>query len=385
MDSKELRGQGAVVGIGHAGLGEAPGRNAMEIIGEAAWNAVDDAGLKMKDVDGVFGCSAVHGMPALTISEYLGIKPTYSDGSLIGGSSVVLHVLNATMAIRAGLCKTALIVYGSNQKTASGRLVTTSAEFNPYETPYKARMPITAYALAASRHMHQFGTTRKQLAEVAVAARGWANLNPEAYMKGPLTIDDVLNARMVCDPFGLFDCCLVTDGGGAMVVVARERAKDFPKKPVYFLGGGMAHWHRTIMQMPDLTVTAVTESGKRAFEMAGMGPKDIDVLELYDAFTINPILFLEDLGFCPKGEGGRFVEGGRIAPGGSLPVNTNGGGLSCVHPGMYGMFILIEAIRQLRGEAGARQVKGAKTALVNGNGGVLSSQVTTIFGTEETL
>jgi len=385
MTSKDLRGGAAIVGLGLAGLGEAPGRSAMELIGEAAWKAVDDAGLRMADIDGVFGCSAVHGLPALTISEYLGIRPTYSDGSIVGGSSVVLHMLNATMAIRAGLCTTALIVYGSNQKTASGRLVTASGEFNPYETPYKPRMPITAYALAASRHMHQYGTTPEQLAEVAVAARGWANLNPEAYSHGPLTVADVLGARRVCDPFGLFDCCLVTDGGGAVVMVARERAKDLARKPVYFLGGGTAHWHRSIMQMPDLTVTAASESGPRAFAMAGLKPSDIDVLELYDAFTINTILFLEDLGYCPKGEGGRFVSGGRIAPGGALPVNTNGGGLSCVHPGMYGMFIMIEAARQLRGEAGERQVKGAETALVHGNGGVLSSQVTTILGTEATL
>lgn len=346
----------------------------MELIGAAAWNAVTDAGLKMGDIDGVFGVSAVHGMPSVTISEYLGIKPRYSDGSMIGGSSNVAHILQATMAIRAGLCSTALVVYGSNQKSASGRLVSSAAEFNPYEQPYKPRFPITAYALAASRHMHQYGTTLAQMAEVAVAARGWANLNPEAYMHGPLSIEDVLNARRVCDPFGLFDCCPVTDGAGALVIVSRDRAKDFPRKPVYFLGGGMAHWHRSIMQMPDLTVTAASESGPRAFEMAGMEPADIDVLELYDAFTINTILFLEDLGFCPKGEGGRFVEAGRIAPGGTLPVNTNGGGLSCVHPGMYGTFILVEAVRQLRGEAGDRQVKDAETAIVHGNGGVLSSR-----------
>ncbi|MCC7275137.1 MAG: thiolase [Alphaproteobacteria bacterium] len=385
MTANDLRGGSAVVGVGLAGCGEAPGRTAMELIGEASWKAVTDAGLRMTDIDAVFGVSAVHGMPSVTISEYLGIRPVFSDGSMIGGSSNVAHLLMATMAIRAGLCRTALVCYGSNQKSASGRLVSSAAEFNPYEQPYKPRFPMNAYALAASRHMHQYGTTRRHLAEVAVAARAWANLNPEAYMHGPMTIDDVLNARMVCDPFGLLDCCLVTDGGGALVVVARERARDFPRKPVYFLGGAMAHWHRSIMQMPDLTVTAASESGPRAFAMAGMTPRDIDVLELYDAFTINTILFLEDLGFCPKGEGGRFVEGGRIAPGGSLPVNTNGGGLSCVHPGMYGTFILVEAVRQLRGEAGDRQAKKAETAIVHGNGGVLSSQVTAILGTEATL
>jgi acetyl-CoA acetyltransferase len=181
------------------------------------------------------------------------------------------------------------------------------------------------------------------------------------------------------------DCCLVTDGGGAYVLTRAERAKDFRRPPAFLLGAGAAHWHRQISSMPDLTVTAATESGQRAFDMAGLGPRDVDVVELYDAFTINTLLFLEDLGFCGKGEGGAFVSGGRIAPGGGLPVNTNGGGLSCVHPGMYGIFLVIEAVRQLRGEAGERQVKDAAVALAHGNGGVLSSQITALFGTKDTL
>src|SRR6185312_8691941 len=200
------------------------------------------------------------------------------------------------------------------------------------------------------------------------AARHWANRNPDAFVKGPLTIADVRAARMVCDPFTVRDCCLVTDGAGAIVMVAADRAKAAPKPPVYFLGGGFATTHRQISSMPDLTVTGAVQSGQRAFAMAGLRPSDVDVAELYDAFTINTILFLEDLGFCPKGEGGRFVSGGRIGPKGSLPVNTNGGGLSYCHPGMYGLFLLIEAVRQLRGECGARQVAQAETALVHGNG-----------------
>jgi len=233
--------------------------------------------------------------------------------------------------------------------------------------------------------MHQYGTTREHLAEVAVAARRWARLNPEAFARGPLSIEDVLGARMVSDPLGVLDCCLVTDGAAACVMVRGDRAGDSPRPPAFVLGAAYAFWHRQISAMPDLTVTAASESGPKAFQMAGMGPGDVDVAELYDAFTINTVLFLEDLGFCPKGEGGRFVADGAIAPGGRLPVNTNGGGLSCVHPGMYGLFLLVEAVRQLRGDAGERQVHGAEVALAHGNGGVLSSQATVVLGTAATV
>ena len=233
--------------------------------------------------------------------------------------------------------------------------------------------------------MHEFGTTREMLAEVAVAARAWANLNPDAFARGPLSKHDVLNSRMISDPLTTKDCCLVTDGGGACVLVRADRAKDLRHKPAYILGAASAGWHRAIMCMPDLTITAATESGARAYAMAGMTPSDIRLAMLYDAFTINTILFLEDLGFCPKGEGGRFVQNGAIAPGGRLAVNTNGGGLSCVHPGMYGMFLILEAVIQLRGGAGDRQIPNLETALIHGNGGTLSSQCTAILGTEATL
>ena len=380
----ELRGSSAIVGVGLAGCGEAIGRSPLDILTEATHNALDDAGLKLSDIDGLFTGSSYHFMPTLSTAEYLGIKPKFSDGSMVGGSSFVAHTLNAAMAIKNGLCEVALICYGSNQRTAGGKLATMS-EQQTYEIPYKPRYPISSYALAAARHMHQYGTTREQMADVAVAARQWAQLNPEAFARGDLSRSDVLNSRMISDPISLLDCCLVTDGGGAVIMVSSERAKDFPHKPVYLLGTGTAHWHRQITQMPDLTVTAAADSGKRAFEMAGLTKNDVDVVELYDAFTINTILFLEDLGFCAKGEGGAFVANGNIAPGGSLPVNTNGGGLSCVHPGMYGIFILIEAVRQLRGSCGKRQIDGAEVALVHGNGGVLSSQATSILGTEQTL
>jgi acetyl-CoA acetyltransferase len=379
-----LRGAAAIVGTGTAGFGEAPGRTHLELLAEAAHKALADAGIGLDEVDGVYTATALNFSPGLTVPEYLGIQPAIVDGTNVGGSSFLQHVISATLALQAGLCKVALICYGSNQRTAHGRLVSMS-DPPPYEFIYKPRMPVTAYALAAARHIHQYGTTVEQLAEVAVAARGWAALNPDAFMRGPLTVAEVRAARMVCDPFTVRDCCLVTDGAGALVMVAADRAKSSARKPVYFLGGGFATTHRQISSMPDLTVTGAAQSGPRGFAMAGLTPRDVDVLELYDAFTINTILFLEDLGYCKKGEGGAFVSGGRIAPGGALPVNTNGGGLSCVHPGMYGIFTLIEGATQLRGEAGERQVKDAEVALCHGNGGTLSSQVTVLLGAAATV
>ena len=286
------------------------------------------------------------------------------------------------MALATGVCNVALSAYGSTARSGGragqGRGPQVRA---PYEDVYGPRNPIGSYAMAAARHMHEFGTTREQLASVATSARAWARKNPRAEMREPITVEDVANARMICDPFTVLDCCLVSDGGAAIVMVRAERAKDFPKPPVYLLGIGVAMTHDQIAQMPDLTVTAVAKAAPRAFEMAGISRDDVDVMEFYDAFTINTILFLEDLGFCAKGEGGALVESGAIAPGGRLPVNTNGGGLSCVHPGMYGLFTVAEAVEQLRGEAEGRQIEGAEIALCNGNGGKLSSQVTAIFGT----
>ncbi len=390
-DDTSIRGKAAIVGIGLGGyapdgrLGEAKGRSDLEIMGEAVHNALRDCGLNLSDVDGVFGALMTSPMPAISISEYLGISPSVVEGTNVGGSSFINHLQWAALALDAGLCNVALVCYGSNQRTREGGRGAQRPQFPWYVAPYKPRPPIFAYALSAQRHMYEFGTTPEQLAEVAVAARAWAGLNPEAFMTKPITVDDVLSSRMICDPLHLLDCCLVTDGGGAAILVKADRAKDMPTKPVYVLGASAAQDHLQIMEMPDLTTTAAAKSGPRAFAQAGLTPADVDVASLYDAFTINTILFLEDLGFCPKGEGGRFVEGGHIAPGGSLAVNTNGGGLSCVHPGMYGMFVLIEAVRQLRGVCGARQVPDAKVAVTHGNGGMLSSQVTAILGTADTL
>ena len=380
-----LRGKAALVGVAESDLGEVgPGFTPLDLIGQATLRALDDAGLEKSDVDGLFSASAYHHMPTLSAGEYLGIRPRYSDATSMGGSSFVSHLFHAAAAIDAGLCEVALITYGSTQRSGGGRLVTGS-ETDPYEAPYNPRYPVSMYALAASRHMHEYGTTREQLAEVAVAAREWAKLNPKAFKRDHLTIGDVLDSRMVSSPLSVRDCCLVTDGGGAAIVTGAERARDLKEHPVYLLGTGEAHWHRNISQMPDLTVTAAAESGPRAYEMAGLGPQDVDVAMLYDAFTINTVLFLEDLGFCAKGEGGAFVSGGKISPGGDLAVNTNGGGLSYNHPGMYGLLLIVEAVRQLRWECTERQVPDANVALVHGNGGVLSSQVTALLGSESTL
>lgn len=384
MIGSPVRGSAAIVGVGVGGLGEAHGRTAFEIQAEAIHAALADCGLTPRDVDGLLSVSAYTSSPTLLTAEYLGIRPKFSDTNRIGGASFVSHLLPAALALEAGLCEVALICYGSNQRTAYGKLKSMS-DLGPHEAPYRPRYPIAAYALAAARHMHEYGTTREQLAEVAVAARRWAQMNPEAFARDPLTHEQVLASRMVCDPLTVRDCCLVTDGGGAVVMVRADRARDFPHPPAYLLGVASAHWHLQISAMPDLATSAAAESGPRAFAMAGLSPADVDVIELYDAFTINTVMFLEDLGFCAKGEGGAFVSGGRIAPGGALPVNTNGGGLSCCHPGMYGIFTIIEAVRQLRGQCGPRQVAEAEVALCHGSGGLLSAQVTALLGTEATL
>ena len=379
------RGSVAIVGAAESDIGAVAAlMSPMDLMAQGISRALEDAGLTLKDVDGVFCATTQARTSAMSLVEYLGLPDAYTDSTIVGGSSFEIHVAHAHAALEAGLCTVAVIAYGSTQRTV-GRRAASAREFNPYETPFRPFLPATAYAMAANRHMHEFGTTREQMAEVAVAARGWAQLNPVAWEKKPLTIADVLAARPISYPFTVRDICLVTDGGGAIIMTLADRARGMAKKPVYVLGSGQSITHASITSMPNLTHTGAIASGAQAYKAAGLAAKDIDVLALYDAFTINTILFLEDLGFCPKGEGGRFVEGGRIGPKGSLPVNTNGGGLSYCHPGMYGLFILIEAVRQIRGDCGARQVAGANTAIVHGNGGVLSAQATVILGGSATV
>ena len=378
------RGRTAIVGAATYGMGEAPGLSSMDLAVSASVRALRQVGLAPGDVDGLFIGLPDDFLSGLTFAEYLGIQPRVTDNNRTGGSAFLTHAMWAALAIEAGQCEVALIAYGSNQRSAAGGLVS-ALRPSPYESPYRLARPVGAYALAASRYRHQYGLRREQLGEVAIAARRWAQLNPDAFLREPLGMDEYLASRMVSDPLAVRDCCLVTDGAAAVVMVGAERARDLARRPVYLLGAAAATDHKDITSMPDLTVTAARQSGARAFAQAGVKPSDIDVVEVYDAFTINTILFLEDLGFCAKGEGAAFVEGGRIAPGGALPVNTNGGGLSCVHPGMYGLFTMVEATQQLMGQAGDRQVEDAALAVAHGNGGELSSQATLVLGTADTL
>ena len=377
-DDRFPRGRTAIVGAATFGQGRAPGFEASDLAAKASLAALAEAGLPLAEVDGLFFCHGSDTLGGLSFAQYLGIHPKVVDNNRLGGSAFQAYVEMAAWLLDAGMINVALIAYGSNQATAAGKLVNTVRPM-PYEAPYRPINPVSSYALAASRHMYEFGTKREQLGEVALAARRWAQLNPEAFKRDPLSMDDYLGSRLVSDPLSVLDCCLVTDGAAAVVMTRSDRARDLAGKPVYVLGAASETTHREIAWMPDLTTTGAARSGARAFAQAGITASDVSVAQLYDAFTINTILFLEDLGFCPKGEGGRFVEGGHIAPGGALPVNTNGGGLSCVHPGMNGLFGIVEAVRQLRGECGPRQVEGAKIALAHGNGGVLSSQATVVL------
>lgn len=360
--------------------GQVPGVTADELMAEAALAAVKDAGLTVSDVDGLFATSAYHFMPTLTLGEHLGILPRYSGSTSLGGSSFVAYVGHAAAALHAGLCDVALVAYGSTQRSDGGKLRAMS-ESSPFEAPLGSRFPISAYALAAARHQYEFGTTLEQLAEVAVSARRWADLTPGAFATGPLSVDDVMASPPVSTPLRRADCCLVTDGGAAFVMTRDPLRRD-GRPAVRVAGFAEAHEHRDVSEMPDLVRTAARISGPRAMGMAGVGQADIDLCMLYDSFTINVPLFLEDLGFCAKGEGGAFVTEGRIGPGGALPVNTDGGGLSHSHPGMLGAFLVVEAVRQLRGGLGERQVPGARTALVHGCGATLSSHATAVLVTD---
>ncbi|HEX9776366.1 MAG TPA: acetyl-CoA acetyltransferase [Actinomycetota bacterium] len=373
-----------IAGVAESALG-ITNRTILDLQAEAVAGALDDAGLALRDVDGLF-TTAVSRFSVAQVAEYLGIVPTSSDGTMAGGSSYEMFVAHAAEAIRAGHCEVALISYANNQRSAKSRTFggvidehTPEAQF---EQPYAPLNPISLYAMAARRHMHEFGTTSEQLAEVAVAARAWALRNPVAfrYGKGPLTVEDVLGSEMISDPLHALDCCLITDGGGAVVMTTAERARHLPKRAVRVLGHGEATTNQGMASIPDLTDTGARVAGTRAYAMAGLGPGDVDVAQVYDSFTITVLTELEALGFCERGEAGSFVEGGRIAPGGDFPMNTSGGGLSYCHPGVFGILLVVEAVRQLRGECGERQVPGAEVALCHGTGGILSTHATVIVG-----
>ena len=382
-----LSGKVAIVGVHEHPTRWAPDKTEFQIMAESARGALDDAGLTLADVDGLFAASMTMGaMGTVDLAEYLNLKPDYVDGTNIGGSSFVAHVNHAAAAIHAGLCQVALILYGSTAASEALAIGTGLARENrdPWEsftTPY-GLTTVGSYALVARLHMERYGTRPEQLAEIAVAMRHHASLNPAAKMRQPITVDDVLASRMISEPLHLLDCCIISDGGGAVVVTSTERARDLAKTPVALLGGSEALAHQEIGS-PDLLTVAGRQSGERAFAMAGVSRGDIDLCTIYDSFTITVLATLENLGFCPPGEGGDFVSGGRIRLGGELPVNPDGGGLSSNHPGMRGIFLVIEAVRQLRGECGNRQVAGAELACVHGTGGTLGvahSGATLILG-----
>ena len=375
----------AVVGVAESDeIGLVPGKTTMQLQSEAALNALADAGLTLRDVDGLFTA----GFRTTEVAEYLGIQPSYFDGTHVGGSSFVVHLGHAAAAISLGLVEVALIIHGESGRSRHGLPASATDRQNAegqFESPYGPPGAIGSYAMACARHMHQYKTTPTHLAEIAVAARAWARLNPRAFARDPLSIDDVLASPVVSWPFKRLDCCLVTDAAGAVVMTSMARAKDLKKKAVRVLGWGEGHDHQIISQMPDLTSGPGRISGPRAFAMAGISHGEIDVAQIYDSFTYTVLTSLEDIGLCKKGEGGDFVSGGRIAPGGDFPMNTSGGGLSYTHPGMFGIFTIIECVRQLRNEfagQGQRQVSGAKIGLVHGTGGKLSATGTAILATD---
>ena len=367
-----IKGKAAVAGVYEHPLRWAPHKTQYQIMAESARGALDDAGLSIKDVDGLF-TSGVSGMGIVSLAEHLNLNPDFLDSNSIGGSSFVSHTAHAAAAIAAGYCNVALILYGSKWSSDRFAIGTGGAGGgDPSEQFENCYGPTTVgdYALTAQRHMHEFGTTSEQLAEIAVTMRRHASMNPLAKFRDPITVEDVLTSRIVSSPLHLLDCCMISDGGGAVVVTSAERARDLKKKPVHLLGAAEACYH-TSAGVRDLTNAAAKQSGPKALERAGVAHKDINMAMIYDSFTITVLVTLESLGFCKKGEGGAFVQNGRIGLGGALPINTDGGGLSSNHPGMRGIFLVIEATKQLRGECGDRQVKDCKIAMVHGTGGTL--------------
>lgn len=382
-----LRGRAAIVGAADTEVGCVTGLGATELCIDAILRALGDAGIGKDAIDGIVTCNSM-AEPLLyhaeSMAEYLQIFPRYCVSVGAGGGTTFTALHQAASAIASGICQTVVIAMADSLRSGMSRekaLAMQSASGHPeFERPYGPTVP-AYYALIARAHMHEYGTTPEQLAAVAVSARAHAARNPAAEKRAPITVADVLESRLIADPLHLLDCSLVSDGGAAVVMTSAERARDFPHPPVYLLGAGEGHSHEHISQARSLTTSAAVESGQRAYAMAGIGPDEVDVAQLYDCFTPVVILELEDLGFCAKGEGGGFVAAGHTGPGGSLPVNTHGGLLSHCHPGNPGsMFALTEAVRQLRGEAGARQLAKAEIALVHGQGGIMSSHCTLLLG-----
>ncbi len=354
---------------------------------QAVTRALADAGLTLRDVDGI-ATTGVSRFSATQLADHFGLVPTWTDSTFAGGSAFEMMVARAAQAIDAGQASTVVISFGSNQRSARSRslsgVVETHTPEAQLEAPYDPLYPISYYAMAAQQYLGSYGGTREQLAEFAVAAREWALLNPVAYRygAGPITVDDVVGSTMISTPLTAADCCLVTDGGGAVVLTSLDRARDLARPPVRVLGYGERTTNTSMTAVRDLTTTGAAGSGSDAFSRAGVTPADVDVLEVYDSFTITAALTVEALGFCGRGEVLDLVADGRIRPGGALPLNTNGGGLSYCHPGQYGVLLLVEAVRQLRGDCGERQVPGAEIAVAHGTGGILSTHATVVLGVD---
>jgi acetyl-CoA acetyltransferase len=375
-----IRGTVAIVGAAEVDTWQSEGRSPVGLMAEATRRAVADAGVTLADVDGLFSASSHYTFPTMNLAEKLRMQPRFMDSSNIGGASFISHAGHAAAAIAAGLCDVAVIAYGSTQRSDKGKLVS-RAEWSAYEEPYGLIHPISSVALMAQRHMYEFGTTSEQLAAVAVSAREWSLLHPNRPYPKPLTVEDVVGSKMISTPVHARDCCLVTDGGAAIVMTSAERAESLPHPPVYLLGFSESCNHRSVSAMPDLTGTVASQTSRIALDMAGRSLADIDTAHVYDAFTVSLLILLEDIGFCGKGEGGPFVADGNIAPGGTVALNTNGAGLSFTHPGMLGLFLLTEAVTQLRGDAGQRQVPGAEASLVHGMGLTIAAHSTAILST----
>jgi acetyl-CoA acetyltransferase len=379
---KALSNSTCIVGVDESDeIGTLPGKSQLTLHVEAIHNAVRDAGLKVSDIDGVF--TAGQHSPA-TIAEAIGATPRYVDGTTVGGCSFIIMVGHAMLALHHGLCDVAVISHGESGRSGVGVSPRRDTALpGQYELPYGFGGAPTYFGLITTRHMHEYGTTLEQWAQVAVSTRQWAALNPKARNREPITVQDVLNSRPVVWPFNILNICLVTDAGGAVVMTRADRARGTAKKPVYVRGAGEGAEHVMLTQMRNLTFSEATRlAGEKAFAMAGVGPRDFDHLMFYDAFTSGPPIMLESLGFCKPGEGVHYFEPGRSTPGGSLPINTNGGGLSYTHSGMYGIFPIIESVRQLRGECGPRQVPKVTLSLVNGMGGMLSAAGTLVLSSE---
>jgi acetyl-CoA acetyltransferase len=359
-------------------LGRIPDLSVIGLHADAALNTLADAGLTPKDIDGV----ATAGESPVALSHYLGITPTWIDGTSVGGCSFMLHVRHAAAAIEAGLCETVLVTHGESgrSRVGAGRFTRAPSSLSgQFEMPFGPMGAPTLFTLPVLRYMKDFGLSEERLANVAVVQREWAARNPRASYREPISIDDVLSSRMIAYPFRMLMCCLVTDGGGALILTAAERAGDFPQRPIYVLGSGESAETPMVSQMADLTTSrAFRVSGRKAFESAGIAHADVDHLMIYDAFAHLPIYGLEDLGFCARGEAGSFIEARHTAIGGSLPTNTNGGGLSYMHSGMYGMYALQESVRQLRGVAPA-QVKDAGISVCHGVGGMFAAAGTIVL------